>query len=653
MSINHKFKDNIELLKFIKHKDKYYTSKKYNLERDINIFKGIILPQEKDEEFFNLWESLNLIEMFDESKYKDLQQLIISLIYNISYFHILFRLFDYSNTKIFTDNTILLFKNKYISLIGKNSQNDLNLLNDEFIENSILLIYLLDKKLKIAKNFIQNDLLKRLPIKLINKIFLKLISKFKDDLSEEINEEITNFFTTKENLKCSNLIYIFQNLENIKYKNLILRKISKSMIIEKHMIFYEKEKNKLETFIEFQKMNIFNDKNYENSSYVQRMISACHKILDYLKNSKVSYNELIRMEVKMSDLKKELKKTIEILNIQKTLEENEINKIADKLILNKDKIKNQIILLNSYLYIDTTFFNSSKHQEILELEHSLDKIKNGSIDEINKNQKKFEEYSKMYSIDEINKNQKKFEEYSKMYSETYIKDKILLSTSLFFTSIFKHLKKKYQNNEGEQNIFQEPPQEFKTLVNLFEKIPNPKIKEEIFDVCLKAVRKNEKRVKLEMHLIQEYFQIETEIETKFEQIGDSLKLYSKKNEIVNIINGISLFLYRKQARLTSYFDNLMNIKKNLSSRNINTQKVYDYLSELSKDNINIIDNQNNNNNDYLYIFVDFYKNPEAFDFLLSLNEENCRNLQEMIDISDNNFLTSSDIQDLEKCRKFL
>ena len=314
MSINHKFKDNIELLKFIKHKDKYYTSKKYNLERDINIFKGIILPQEKDEEFFNLWESLNLIEMFDESQYKDLQQLIISLIDNISYFHILFRLFDYSNTKIFTDNTILLFKNKYISLIGKNTQDNLNLLNDEFIENSILLIYLLDKKLKIAKNFIQNDLLERLPIKLINKIFLKLISKFKDDLSDEINEEMTNFFTIKENLKCSNLIYIFQNLENIKYKRLILSKISKSMIIEKHMIFYEKEKNKLETFIEFQKMNIFNDKNYENSSYVQRMISACHKILDYLKNSKVSYNELIRMEVKMSDLKKELKKTIEILN---------------------------------------------------------------------------------------------------------------------------------------------------------------------------------------------------------------------------------------------------------------------------------------------------------------------------------------------------
>ena len=28
--------------------------------------------------------------------------------------------------------------------------------------------------------------------------------------------------------------------------------------------------------------------------HVKGMISACHKILDYLKNSKVSYNELIR-----------------------------------------------------------------------------------------------------------------------------------------------------------------------------------------------------------------------------------------------------------------------------------------------------------------------------------------------------------------------
>ena len=628
MSINHKFKDNIELLKFIKDKDIYYTSKLYHLERDINIFLGIDFSKKTDDEFFQIWESLNFNEMFEEEKYINFQELIVSLIDTISSFPILFKLFDYTNTKIFTESTLLLFKKKYISLIGKNVVDDLNLFNDEFIEDSALLLYLLDKKLKIAKNYVQNELSKILPTKLVNEIFLKSISKFKD-LSDEISEEITDFFTKKENLKCGNLIYIMKNLENIKYKKLILNKISKSMIIEKKMLFYERERDELLIFIEFQKMDIFNDKNYELSPYVRGMISACNKILDYIRNNKVTYNELEKM--KLFNFKKELKAKIEILNIEKTFKDNEIDEMVDKLAKNKDKIKNQISLLEKYHYIDTTFFNSSKHQEIIELENLLNKIKTGSIEEINKNQKKFEEYSKMYP-------------------EDYIKDKILLSTSLFFTSIFDYLKKKYQNSEGVQNIFQESYEEFKTLVYLFEKIPNPKIKEEIFEVCLKAARKNDKRLKPEMHLIQIYFNID--YETNFEKIADSLKLFCKKNEMINIINGISDFLKKKKAKITTYYENLMVIKKNLSSKNINTQKIYEYLKELSKDDINIID-ISRNNNDYLYIFVDFFTKPEAFDFLLSLNEEDCRNFQEIIDISDNNFLISSDIQDLEKCRKFL
>ena len=240
-----------------------------------------------------------------------------------------------------------------------------------------------------------------------------------------------------------------------------------------------------------------------------------------------------------------------------------------------------------------------------------------------------------------------------MYSEEYLKDKLFLSTSLFFTSIFNHLKKRNQNNEGIQNIFEEAFKQFKTLTYLFEKIPNSKIKQEIFDICLKAVRKNENRIKTEIALIQTYFKIKFENANKIEEIAESLKLYSKKNQTVNIINGISLFLDRKKIKFTNYFNKLMNIKKDLSSININSIRINEYLRELSKDNLNIIDVKSNINNDYLYIFIDFYKKPDAFDFLLSLSEEDCRNFQEMIDISDNNFLNSSDIQDLEKCRKFL
>ena len=78
----------------------------------------------------------------------------------------------------------------------------------------------------------------------------------------------------------------------------------------------------------------------------------------------------------------------------------------------------------------------------------------------------------------------------------------------------------------------------------------------------------------------------------------------------------------------------------------------EYLKKLSKENLNIMDFKNEDS-DYVYIFIDFYLKPDAFDFLLSLSEEDCRNFQELIDISDNNFLIYSDIQDLEKCRKFL
>ena len=289
-------------------------------------------------------------------------------------------------------------------------------------------------------------------------------------------------------------------------------------------------------------------------------------------------------------------------------------------------------MIKSYLHIDKTFFNISKHQEILELENLLNKIKNGKLIEIN-----------------INK--EKINEYKSMYSKQYIDQKMLLSTSLFFTSIFEHLKKKAQNQDTVQNIFEEAFKYFKKTKFLFEKIPNEKIDEEIFDICLKAIRNNVNRVKAEMYFIQDFFNLKKE--KNFEQVGDSLILFSKKNEMVNIIKGIELFLKKVGAIPTNYSQNLMNIKKNLSSKTVNVNKIYEYLKELSKEDLNIINLRNNINCDYLYIFIDFFKKQEALDFLLKLNEEDCRNFQEIIGIADNSFLMYSDIQDLEKCITFL
>ena len=626
MAINHKFKNNKELLEFIKEKDRFYYSDKYK-EKDLRIFKGLKLSELLQDSSINFWKSIHFDQIFDENQYKEFQEIIISLVSNIEQFSLLFQLFDYSNNKIFNGDTVFLFKNKYLSLIKNFNQEEFKEFNDKFIDDSALLIYLLDKKVNSAQNFIRDDLSKKLPISLINEIFLKILSRY-DDLSDDISQEIIDFFTKKrENLKSENLIYIVKQLKNIKYIKQILSKIS-HMVIKRNMIFALKDSNEVKLFIEFQKMEIFKNEAYEYCYYVQEMFSFCDNILNDIKKLNVTYNEIQKISVNYKDLKQRLK----ILNIKEKLKEEEINKISDKIMEYVGKIKNETKLIDSYLYIDKTFFNISKHKEILELENLLNEIKDGKLIEINNYQEKINEYKSMYS-------------------KQYIEQKMLLSTSLFFTSIFEHLKKKAQNQDTVQNIFEEAFKFFKTTKFLFEKIPNEKIDEEIFEICLKAIRNNPNKLMGELYFIQDFFNLQKE--KVFEKVGNSLILFSKKNEIVNIIKGIELFIKKEKAQLTDYFENLKNIKRNLSSKTINVNKIYEYLKELSKENLNIINLKNNINCDYLYIFIDFYKKQEALDFLLKLNEEDCRNFQEIIGIADNSFLMYSDIQDLENCVKFL
>ena len=70
MSKGKKFRNNIEILEFIKNKDIYYTTKKYKSFRDVDIFDNLNFLMEKEEkkEFLKLWNSINFNEMFDEEE---------------------------------------------------------------------------------------------------------------------------------------------------------------------------------------------------------------------------------------------------------------------------------------------------------------------------------------------------------------------------------------------------------------------------------------------------------------------------------------------------------------------------------------------------------------------------------------------------------
>ena len=242
MSKKKKFRNNIEILEFIKDKDIYYSSKKKRTFRDVNIFIGLNLLMNKDEktEFLKLWKTIDFNEIFDEEQYKEFQKIITSHISHISLFHLIFQFFgEFNKENSRNYDNIILFRDKYSSLTRLINKENLNDLNDTFIEDSANLIYILEEKNKLGKPFIQEELIKKFPISINNKIFFKLLSKY-GKLPDNIIEEIADYISKgKENLECENLINILKNIENVKCKKQILNKISNSLIIDKNMFLYK------------------------------------------------------------------------------------------------------------------------------------------------------------------------------------------------------------------------------------------------------------------------------------------------------------------------------------------------------------------------------------------------------------------------------
>ena len=640
MSKKKQFRNNIEILDFIKYKDIYYSDKTWKKFRDTNIFIGFNLSMNRDEknEFLKLWSSIDFNEIFDEEQYFEFQKVITSHISHISLFHLIFQFFgEFEEKNSSNYDNIILFRDKYNSLIKLLSKENINDLNDTFIEDSANLIYILEQKKSLGKSFIQNDLLKKLPIEINNKIFLKLLSKY-EKLPDNIIEEIADFFSKgKEHLKCENLINNFKNIVNIKCKKQILNKINNSLIIDKNMFFYEKEKNPIKVFINFKKIGIFNEPAYEHTQYVQAIKSISKEILDYIINYNITYIELNKIE--HSDLvgfEDKMRTFIEVLDLDNKISKENIDKIINKIQDNKIKIQEEIKLLEKYLMIDQEFYEIAKYNEISELEKLIDILKNKNILEYEKTEYK-----------------EKFEDYKTKYPENYLNDRLFLSVSKIFKNIYKYIKKINQNSEESQNTFEEALRHYQSLKYLFQKIPHPNIQEDIFEVCLETIRTREFQAEKEISLIQKYLKINSE-NKDFTEIGNNLKICSKKNEISNIIKGIELFLKCKNALKTNFMVNLKLIKDSLRSKNFNTNEVNAYLKNLSKINFNIFNlNYDEEEDNISEIFILISNNPEAFFFLMNLKEEDSRNFQEMIDISDNNFLTFSDIQDLDICRKFI
>ena len=139
----------MEILSFIK-SDKYYLYKIYNkkIYRPLEILDGIDISLIEDKkDFFKTWNSINFYPMFD-SQFEDFLEKISSLITEIKDFGYLFKFFQIGKEEPRKD-VIKAMQDRFKEILPTYN----NKICFNFIEDTVELIFLSEKKKLILKNF--------------------------------------------------------------------------------------------------------------------------------------------------------------------------------------------------------------------------------------------------------------------------------------------------------------------------------------------------------------------------------------------------------------------------------------------------------------------------------------------------------------------
>lgn len=165
---------NEKLIEFVE--KEYPILKSFNLSNVI--ISGINL-ETINEKFIEKWNKSNYC------KYQFKKEIINKI--NNKTFHLLFKLFDYKDSKIFDKDIFLLLCERFHYFIYPH-QNHQNIFNNLVLNNSLdlitnisLLIYIYDQKYKDIRFFMENIIVKNIySIEVLCDIFLDFISGYKD-----------------------------------------------------------------------------------------------------------------------------------------------------------------------------------------------------------------------------------------------------------------------------------------------------------------------------------------------------------------------------------------------------------------------------------------------------------------------------------------
>ena len=598
--------------------DYLYKNDKYLDEYAIELIRR----NEEDDEFWNKRK---------EKKIKHDNNFInnaCSVVTSLDQFNKLFEILcEGKEGKDFIKNALISIQKTFFNICKEYTNEKLM----DYLDIISLLIYKSDLCLEenIVEKFLE-ELEKNLSKDFIVQLYIKVLNKYKK-LNINIKIKINNFL--EKLLEPEYIAFLVKDL-NENSIDFVKRKLTKYIIKEKEFFNLENS-NSMKILILLKSYGAIPKKDSPNI-FLKETYKKIESIRSILKNNDFTY----------VNLNKFFKNEKE--NYQKLIDKISLLSIID----NKEMINDVSEANNNNFFITIQQSLENKYREINEYIDKLSLYRDYLLSfKTNQNEDEFMEivqligYFKDSKINELNKDKiLKIKDYENKFGKM-ARQRIKYKESLIFVNI-KEEEAESKSNKNDEAIINESIKKFEQTGEIFKIDGFDNISKDLILIYLKTFKsKNENGFREELEKVMKILNIE-EPETSIDEIVNTLKLFSKKEIVIEVTEAVKNFIDQTKAIQKEYTGTLNSIIE-LKENNFNKEFLKMSIEILKALGIDIM----NKDNYFIDILLILKGKPEVIEFLLKKNVEECGLLYDTLD--NNDFLKISDIIDLEKCVEYM
>jgi len=607
-----KIKNN-EILGFMRN-DVYFLDKNISKKQShlLEVFDGFDLSLiENKRDFLKKWNIIDFYSIFD-SHLEEFLKRISLLVTKMKDFGYLFNFYKTGEKP--KKEAIKALQTRFIELLPTYNIKEC----PNFTEDVVELIYLSDKNKIDIKKFISDNIEKKFDVKTVNDIYINLTEKYKD-LSKECNKIIVKYFTeVQENSDPITLAFLIDKCNNI--RDNILSNINKYALKEDDIFSLNETKN-YKFFRELVNRKIIEKIQNIKQKYIIDTMLVISGLQENIKKNEIPFNLLFPYFKEGRQMEEILKKKISIIFLNdEEASTNYFDSLKSKVLI-IIKIKDDLTIICRY-FMD--FYPNDHLEDIKKINEIIISLDNNSLNYFEINYKKdYDKYIKF--LNEAKKGSEK-------------------KNSLFYYQILNNSRKSYKTDDTK--CIEETEKQFNELKNLFEKDGIDKIDENLLILCTSSFTEDKKQIFSELEKLMSMFKI-SKNRNEVDDINNDIMILLKREYIFKATSSIIFFIEQsgvQQSNYTGIIKNAMTSFKE-KSKVSSLKKKLEFLKNIGIDFLN-------GENNYITILMKLNGREETIKFLFNITIQECRNLQEILSESDNNFISINDLLDMEKCVEY-